>query len=489
MRVYGPNDMRGLAGRVRTAAILFCFLALAAPASAQDGRSVLQALQDAFVQVAQTVKPSVVNIATTQRPKPSEGRRGQQQVPPPLQGPFREFFGDEFAERFFGAQPPRERHSLGSGVIVDKRGYILTNNHVIEQADEIEVRLSDKQKFKATVVGKDPKTDLAVIKIDTAIDLPVAKLGDSGKMRIAEWVMAIGNPFGLDQTVTVGVISAVGRADVGITTYEDFIQTDASINPGNSGGPLVNMSGEVIGINTAIVASGHGIGFAIPISMAREVMDRLIAQGKVVRGWLGIGIQELTEELAAQFGAKAAEGILVGNVMKDSPAEKGGLKTGDVIQEFNGLKITNVRQLQREVAQSSVNASVNVKVMREKQPLSLTIVLGEQPSEVVAGPSGPPAESAADRFGFSVQDLSRELREQLKLTDASGIVVSGVEDGGPAAKMGVRAGDLITGVNREPVKSVADFSRILGQMPRGGNLLLLVQRDGGSRFVVLTPKP
>jgi serine protease Do len=193
--------------------------------------------------------------------------------------------------------------------------------------------------------------------------------------------------------------------------------------------------------------------------------------------------------LATQFGVKAEEGVLVGNVMKDSPAEKGGLKTGDVIQEFNGLKIANVRQLQREVAQSPVNASVKVKAMREKQPLSLTIVLGEQPSEVAAEPSGPPAESAADRFGFSVQDLTRELREQLKLTDASGIVVSGVEEGGPAEKMGVRAGDLITGVNREPVRNVADFSRILGQMPRGGSLLLLVQRDGGSRFVVLTPKP
>jgi serine protease Do len=249
------------------------------------------------------------------------------------------------------------------------------------------------------------------------------------------------------------------------------------------------MSGEVIGINTAIVASGHGIGFAIPVNMAREVMDRLIAQGKVVRGWLGIGIQELTEELAAQFGVKAAEGVLVGNVMKDSPAEKGGLKTGDVIQEFNGLKIANVRELQRKVAQSSVNASATVKVMREKQPISLTIVLGEQPSEVVAGPSGAPAESAADRFGFSVQDLTPELREQLKLTDAIGIVVSGVEEGGAAAKMGIRAGDLITGVNREPVRNVADFSRILGQMPRGGSLLLLVQRDGGSRFVVLTPEP
>jgi serine protease Do len=488
VRSYGLNDRRTPSGIIRTAAILLCLLALAVPATAQDGRSILQALQDTFVQVAQAVKPAVVNIATTQRPRQGEGRRGQQ-PPPSFRGPFRDFFGDDFMERFFGEQPQRERHSLGSGLIVDKRGYILTNNHVIEQADEIEVRLSDKRKFKATVVGRDPKTDLAVIKVEATADLPIAKLGDSSKIRIAEWVMAVGNPFGLDQTVTMGVVSAVGRSDVGITTYEDFIQTDASINPGNSGGPLVNMSGEVIGINTAIVASGHGIGFAIPVNMVREVTDRLIAQGKVVRGWLGIGIQELSEELATQFGVKPEDGVLVGNVMKDSPAEKGGLKTGDVIQEFNDVKIMNVRQLQREVAQSPVNAPAKVKVLREKQPLTLSIVLGEQPSEVAAAPSGGPAESSADRFGFSVQDVTPELREQLNLSGANGIVVTSVENGGPAAQAGVRAGDVILETNRQQVRNVADFNRILGQMRRGSNLLMLVQREGNSRFVVLTPKP
>ena len=466
-----------------------CLLAVPVPGLAQapDARAVLQSLQDAFVQVAQAVKPAVVNIATTQKPRPAERRRGQ--VPPSFQGPFREFFGDEFFERFFGEQPQRERHSLGSGVIVDKRGYILTNNHVIERADEIEVRLSDKRKFKASVVGKDPKTDLAVIKVEATSDLPVAKLGDSGKIRIAEWVMAIGNPFGLDQTVTVGVVSAIGRSDVGITTYEDFIQTDASVNPGNSGGPLVNMSGEVIGINTAIVATGQGIGFAIPVNMAREVTDRLIAQGRVVRGWLGIGIQEMTEELAAQFGVKPEEGVLVGNVMQDSPAQKGGLKTGDIIQEFNGKEISGVRQLQREVAQGTVNTPVTIKVLREKQPVTLTVVLGEQPSEVAAAPSPaePPTESA-DRFGFSVQELTAELREQLKIPEGDGVVVSGVEDGGAAARAGMRAGDLITEVNRERVRTLADFGRALRAIRRGGNLLLLVRRDGNSRFVVVSPQ-
>jgi serine protease Do len=481
--MYSRGILSGLAGAVLVISGVLC----ASPTLAVEaGGSALQSLQDAFVQVAQAVKPAVVNIATTQKPRQPEGRRGQQ-VPPQFRGPFRDFFGEDFFERFFGDQPQRERHSLGSGVIVDKRGYILTNNHVIEQADEIEVRLSDKRKFKATVVGKDSKTDLAVIKVEADGELPVARLGDSGKIRIAEWVMAIGNPFGLDQTVTVGVVSAVGRSDVGITTYEDFIQTDASINPGNSGGPLVNLSGEVVGINTAIVASGQGIGFAIPINMAREIKDRLIAQGKVVRGWLGIGIQELTEELASQFGVKPEEGVLVGNVMKDSPADRGGLKAGDIIQEFNEVKITGVRQLQKEVAGSPINAPAKVKILREKQSLTLTAVLGEQPTEVAAAPGGTAVEPA-ERYGFSVQDLSPELREQLTLPEAIGVVVSGVEEGGPAARAGIRPGDIITQVNREPVKNVQEFSRILGQTRRGGNLLLLVQRDGGSRFVVLSPK-
>jgi len=467
--------------------VTLTLLTLSVAVSAQEGRSPLQALQDAFVQVAQSVRPAVVNIATTQRPRLQEGRRTPQ-VPPQFRGPFRDFFGEDFFERFFGEPPQRERRSLGSGVIVDKRGHILTNNHVIEQAEQIEVRLSDKRKFTAQVIGKDPKTDLAVIKIDAPDDLPVARLGDSSKIRIGEWAIAIGNPFGLNQTVTVGVISAVGRSDVGITTYEDFIQTDASINPGNSGGPLLNLNGEVIGINTAIVATGQGIGFAIPISMAREIKDRLIAQGKVVRGWLGVGIQELTEELAAQFGVKPEEGVLVGNVMKDGPAERGGMRPGDIIQEFNGVRITNVHQLQREVAQSRVGTQARLRVLREKQDLTLTIVLGEQPTELAAAePSSAPAE-AAERFGMTVQDLTPELRNQLRLNNVEGVLVSSIDESGPAARAGIRPGDMITQANREPVKNTRDFARILGQMRRGANLLLLVRRDGNSRFVVLPPK-
>jgi len=476
------------AGRARLAATLIVLaFALGRPAMAQDSRGALQMLQDAFVQVAQSVRPAVVNIATTQRPRPQEGRRAPQ-LPPSFRGPFRDFFGEDFFERFFGDQRQRERRSLGSGVIVDKRGYILTNNHVIEQADQIEVRLSDKRKFTATVIGKDPKTDLAVVKIDAPGDLPVAKLGDSARIRIGEWAIAIGNPFGLDQTVTVGVISAVGRSDVGITTYEDFIQTDASINPGNSGGPLLNLNGEVIGINTAIVATGQGIGFAIPINMAGEIKDRLIAQGKVVRAWLGVGIQELTEELSAQFGVKPEDGVLVGNVMSDGPAERGGVKPGDIIQEFNGTKITGVHQLQREVAGSPVGSQARMTVLREKQPQRLTITLGEQPADLTAAGPGPVPADAADRFGLTVQDLTPELRNQFRLNNVDGVVVASVDETGPAARAGVRPGDVITEANREPVKTTRDFNRIVGQMRRGTNLLLLVRRDNTSRFVVLPPK-
>lgn len=486
MRRLHHDTRRMRAWGVLAAGLSLCLFFLHAPAMAQDSRGALQTLQDAFVQVAQAVKPAVVNIATTQRPAAQEGRRGQQ-IPPSFRGPFREFFGEEFFERFFGQQPQREQHSLGSGVLVDKRGYILTNNHVIEQADVIEVRLSDKRKFQATVVGKDPKTDLAVIKIDAGEGLPAARLGDSNKIRIGEWAMAIGNPFGLDQTVTVGVISAVGRADVGITTYEDFIQTDASINPGNSGGPLVNLNGEVVGINTAIVASGRGIGFAIPISMARDIMTRLIAEGKVVRGWLGIGIQEITDELASQFGVKTGDGVLVGNVMKDGPAEKAGLKTGDVILEFNGTKISSVHQLQREVAQASVGSAAEMRLLREKRLVTLSVVLGEQPADLAVARPGPPSSEAADRFGLKVQDLTPDLREQFKLGGAGGVVVAGVDEGGPAGRAGIRPGDIITEANRQAVKNVQEFTRILGQVPRGSGLLLLVQREGNSRFVVVTP--
>src|SRR5512132_4316521 len=335
------------------------------PAPALDSKAILQALEDAFVSVADRVTPAVVQVSTKAKRVP-EGAPG----PGPGESPeseqrFREFFGPEFFERFFRRRPPREdARASGSGVIVDARGFILTNNHVVENAGEIEVRLSDDRKFPATIVGRDPKTDLAVLKVDAGgTALPVAELGDSDKLRIGQWAIAIGNPFGLDRTVTAGIISATGRTRVGVATYEAFIQTDASINPGNSGGPLLNLDGRVVGINTAIVSTGQGIGFSIPINMAKDIMTQLINRGKVVRGWLGVAIQDLSPELAAGFGVKEDAGVLVADVMKDGPAAAGGLKPGDVIVEFGGSAIKDVPDLQKRVAAIEPGRAAPVKVM------------------------------------------------------------------------------------------------------------------------------
>ena len=354
---------------------------------------------------------------------------------------------------------------------------------MVEGAEEIEVQLLDKRKFKGKVVGRDPKTDLAVIKVDAPDTLPTAKLGDSGRIRIGEWAIAIGNPFGLDHTVTVGVISATGRSEVGIATYEDFIQTDASINPGNSGGPLVNLKGEVIGINTAIVAAGQGIGFAIPINMAKEIMSQLIEGGKVVRGWLGVSIQELTEELAQQFHVEPGKGVLIASVMDNSPAERGGLKAGDIILEFDGTKVEQVRQLQRLVARTLVGKEAVVKVLRDGKELSLRIKVGEMPAEEAVA-----ATDEAERYGFAVQDLTPEILERLRLGDVEGVLVAWVDEGGPAAKAGMRLRDVIAEVNREKVKNVREFNQVLKKTKRSESLLLLVVREGMSRFVVVPPK-
>ncbi len=303
-----------------------------------DPRALLHALEEAFTTVADRVTPAVVNVSTVPRKQSAEETPER----------FREFFGEEFYERFFRRRPREDTRASGSGVTVDPRGYILTNNHVIENAQDITVRLSDGRKFTAKLVGRDPKTDLAVLKVEAPSPLPAAELGDSDHLRVGQWAIAIGNPFGLDRTVTVGIISATARNRVGVATYENFIQTDASINPGNSGGPLLNLDGKVIGINTAIVAAGQGIGFSIPINQAKEVMRQLIASGRVVRGWLGIAIQDVTDELAGTFGVK--EGVLVAEVMKGGPAEAAGVRQGDVIVELNGAPIKEVPELQRRVA-------------------------------------------------------------------------------------------------------------------------------------------
>jgi serine protease Do len=330
--------------------------------------------ENPFVRVAAQVTPSVVNISTVTTGK---ARTPSEQFRPFGNDPyFRDFF-----DRFFEGMPRRrQQSSLGSGVIIDKSGLILTNNHVIKDADEITVKFSNNQELKGKVVGVDPKTDLAVIRVNAKEELPVATLGDSDALRVGEWAIAIGNPFGLDHTLTVGVVSATGRSEVGIAAYENFIQTDASINPGNSGGPLLNIRGEVIGINTAIVASGQGIGFAIPVNMVRKVVDDLVKKGKVTRGWLGIGIQPLTPELAKNFGLQAEEGILINQVMPKSPAEAAGLKTGDLVQSVDGKSVKEPRQLQRIIAETDIGKTVEISILRGKEQRTVKVQIREMPA-------------------------------------------------------------------------------------------------------------
>jgi len=339
------------------------------PTSTEGG----QVPENPFVQVAEHVTPSVVNISTVTTGK----RRPESEL-------FRPFGNDpyfrDFFDQFFEGMPRRQQQtSLGSGVVIDKSGLILTNNHVIKDADEITVRFSNKREAKGKVVGTDGKTDLAVIRVAAKEELPVARLGDSDALRVGEWAIAIGNPFALGHTLTVGVVSATGRSEVGIAAYENFIQTDASINPGNSGGPLLNVRGEVIGINTAIVASGQGIGFAIPINMARKVMDDLVKKGKVTRGWLGVGIQPLSPELAKSFGV-SGEGVLINQVMPKSPAEAAGLRVGDLILSIDGKRIKDPRELQRIIADADIGKTMEVQILREKEKRTLKAQVGEMPA-------------------------------------------------------------------------------------------------------------
>jgi Do/DeqQ family serine protease len=455
-----------------------------APAPTPESQRLLRALEDAFVSVADRATPSVVNVSVkVKRDATAEGG-----PTPEMEERFREFFGPELFERFFRRRAPREEgRAAGSGVIVDARGYILTNNHVVENAVEVEVRLSDARKFKATLVGRDARTDLAVLKIEPTGPLPVAELGDSDRLRVGQWAIAIGNPFGLDRTVTVGIISATGRTHVGVATYEAFIQTDASINPGNSGGPLLNLDGRVVGINTAIVSSGQGIGFAIPITMARDIMTQLIARGRVVRGWLGVVIQDLTPELAAGFGVPEDAGVLVADVMKDGPAAAAGLKSGDVIVDFGGVAIKDVTELQKRVAAVEPGRPTPLTVVRERKNVTLSVKVGEQPTDDALAA----AESGDEILGLTVEPLTPESARQNHLSATSGLLVTEVAPGSPGAAAGIEAGDAIIEVSRRPVSDAAAFKQIVGALKPGESVPVYLQRGGGrNEYVVLTaPRP
>jgi len=423
--------------------------------------------QQAFVNLVKAVTPSVVNISTIGKKK--------------LVRPFFEaspFFEDFFGER--GGRPQyRRESSLGSGFIINKDGYIVTNDHVVRDAEAIQVKLSNETVYSGKVIGSDPKTDIAVIKINAKEPLPAAVLGDSSKLQVGQWAIAIGNPFGLDRTVTVGVISATGRSNMGIETYEDFIQTDASINPGNSGGPLLNIYGEVVGINTAIVAAGQGIGFAIPINMAKQVVTQLITKGNVSRGWMGISIQAVTDEMARSFGLPKSYGALVNEVVPSSPAAKAGILQGDVITGFAGSTVKDVRQLQRLVAETPVGKRVEVELYRDGKPLKVFVTTA--PAESAPAQSPRPAESEAGPLGLSVQDLGAEQRAR----GLSGVVVTELEPGGIAEDSGIQRGDIITSVNQKKVRNLAEYRRAMRDANTRGAAALLIRRGNASIYFAL----
>ena len=441
-----------------------------------------------FVEVAKAVTPSVVNISTTRNSRLPEGHSFG-----PFEDPFfRRFFGDELFRRFEAPKDRRER-SLGSGVIADPKGYIITNNHVVSKADEIKVLLSDKRELKAKVVGTDPKTDIAVIKVDMQ-SLPTIPWADSDKLQVGEYVLAIGNPFGLNQTVTMGIVSAVGRANVGIAEYEDFIQTDAAINPGNSGGALVNARGELIGINTAIFSQSGGymgIGFAVPSNMVRSVMEQLIKGGKVVRGYLGVSIQELTQELAKQFSAGETRGVLITDVLADSPAKRGKLERGDVILEYDGHQVVNTTQFRNLVAQTLVGKKIHLKVLRTGKEREVEVTIIEQPMNMAraGGESDEPeVRSEGMLAGVEVRDVPSDLARRFNLLrERAGVLVVRVAEGSPAESAGLRAGDLITEVNRKPVVNMRDYSKVTSSLSATDAALLLVLRNGRSIYLTIKP--
>jgi serine protease Do len=401
---------------------------------------------------------------------------------------FRQFFGDQFFR-----QMPRERreHSLGSGVIVTEDGYILTNNHVIDNASEIKVALPDKREFKGKVVGSDPKTDVAVVKISTT-GLPTLAFGDSGKLQVGDYVFAIGDPFGIGETATMGIVSAKGRGNLAIEDYEDFIQTDAAINPGNSGGALINARGELIGINTAILAGNgggnQGIGFAIPIDMARRVMDQIVKNGKVTRGYLGVVIQEVSPVLAKEFKAPEGKGALVGDVSSDGPGAKAGLQKGDVIEEIDGQTVSGVNDLRLRIASTAPGTTVHLKVLRNGEPRNFAVTLGQLPEKANEAPLSVSESEGTPMKGVQVDELTPQLRSELDLSSrVHGVVVTDVSPDSPAAGAGLRRGDVIEEVNREPVDSVSEYRRALR---RAGtqSLVLLVNRSGNTTFIAVEPE-
>lgn len=448
---------------------------------------VVDRLSKAFVDIVKEAKPAVVHIKVEKTTESKGSNIPEEMFNHPF---FEQFFGPQFRQQ----QRPHKfkQRGQGSGFIISRDGFILTNNHVVGDADSIRVTLSDDRTFDAKVIGTDPQTDVALIKIEDPENLPVLPLGDSSKLEAGELVIAIGNPFGLSQTVTMGMVSATGRSAVGINEYENFIQTDAAINPGNSGGPLINGDGEVVGINTALFSKtgGYmGIGFAIPINMARSVQDQLHKFGKVTRGWLGVVIQNVSEDLADSFGLKNAEGILVSEVQKDSPASSAGLKQGDVILKLNGTALKDVSDLRNRVAMIRPGSKAMLNVLRNNRDKKIQVTIGEQPSDFGRSGMSASGSDSLDQFGLTLQELTQELAQKFDYRENSGLIISDVKQGSPAEAAGLKPGQLVEEVNRKPVKSLRELKRALKKSgSRASKVLLRVRSGDYSTYIVLSSK-
>jgi len=477
---------------LRLTFLVLCLTLIAAQSIAQAGTSediaILDKSSKAFVNVVKQAKPAVVNIKVEKTTTRNYGNS---------LGP-EDMFNNPFFEQFFGPQfrrqqpQPREytQHGQGSGFIISKDGFILTNNHVVAGADSIKVTLSDDRDFDAKVIGTDPQTDVALIKIEDPENLPVLPLGDSANLEPGEWVIAIGNPFGLSQTVTVGVVSATGRDSVGINDYENFIQTDAAINPGNSGGPLINGRGEAVGINTALFSrtGGYmGIGFAIPINMAKSVENQLQKSGKVTRGWLGVVIQNVTKDLADSFGLKQVGGILVSEVQKDSPASAAGIKQGDVILRLDDIELKDVSDLRNRVALLQPGSKAMVEVMRNGREKKIQLTIGEQPANFSKQGPGSDNDTSLNQYGLTLQELTPELAKKFEYEENSGLIISDVASGSTAEAAGLKPGQLVEEVNRERVTTLNDLQNVLKQS-KSNKVLLRVRAGNFSTYVVLAAK-
>ncbi|MBF0140349.1 MAG: DegQ family serine endoprotease [Magnetococcales bacterium] len=437
-----------------------------------------------LTELVKRLKPSVVNIHAS-RKMDAEGGNGRN----PFEGtPFEHFF------KQFNDQMPRDRmesQNLGSGFVIDPEGFILTNHHVVDGADKITVRFPDEREFSAKIIGSDSKTDLALIRIETGEKLPVVTLGDSNASEVGAWVMAIGNPFGLDATVTVGIISAKGRI-IGSGPYDDFIQTDAAINPGNSGGPLFDMQGKVVGINTAIFSrsgGNMGIGFAIPINLAKSVVNQLKTNGHVTRGWLGIGIQTVTPELAQALGLKDPKGALITHVMPGGPGEKAGLKTGDVILKFDGREISRMRELPTMVAATEVGKKTNLDVLRDGKHIKMSATTGEMPHEEEADPTKTNSKADSDRLGMQVEPINDRNRQRLGLDpEQSGVIVASLSPNGAASEAGVQRNDVLVELNRMKIDSIASYEKALEVTRDKSTVLVRLIRNGDPLFIAINSR-